>query len=184
MKRYTKHQIRRIRDLNENFFEVVFNKESLNFVPGSTVTLYKGADFPIFIASGIQEPWLRIILRKDLFSPNFIPGTTNLKLNVEIDNKLPNLVSEEKPSFVFDTQTIGAFFSWASTNAGKKCNVCYVGDNKIQEGWIKTYHKMVKPSDIRKMLKYDGLYVTGNRDLYEGRAKKVLDQACGSFILE
>lgn len=181
---YTKHQIKRIRDLNDNYFEVVFAKKGLNFVPGSAVTLYNGPDFPVFIASGIQEPWIRLILNRDLFSPYFPRRLRSLKLNLEIPNLLNGLMIEETPSFVFDSNTIGAFFSWASTNAGKKCKVCYLGEDRVQEDWIKSYHTVVKPSNVSSMRKNSNLYVTGNRDLYETRGKKVLKDSKRSFILE
>lgn len=180
---YTKHQIKRIRDLNDNYFEVVFAKQGLKFAAGSTVTLYKGPEFPIFIASGIQEPWLRLILNRDLFSPYFKPGTSSIKLNLEIENKLPSLMAEEKPAFVFDTQTIGAFFSWSSSNAGKKCKVCYVGEDKIQEDWIGSSHSVVKAPDSLKMKKCDSLYITGHRDLFEGKRRKLLNVAKGSLLI-
>jgi len=181
---YTKHQIKRIRDLNDKYFEVVFAKRSLNFVPGSAVTLYNGPDLPIFIASGIQEPWIRLILNRDLFSPYFKPGTSSIKLNLEIPNLLPGLMAEESPNFVLDSNTIGAFFSWASTNAGKKCKVCYLGDDKVQPEWIRSFHTLVKPSDVSSMRKHGNLYVTGNRNLFETRAKKVLGASKRSFVLE
>ena len=182
--KYTKHQIKRIRDLNDKYFEVVFAKKGLTFVAGSAVTLYNGPDMPIFIASGIQEPWIRLILNRDLFSPYFQPGTRAIKLNLEIPNLLSGLMLEETPSFVFDSNTIGAFFSWASTNAGKKCKVCYLGDDKVQEEWINSYHTVIKKSNISSMRKYGSLYVTGNGDLYETQAKKVLKDSKRSFILE
>ena len=181
--KYSKHQIKRIRDLNDNYFEVVFNKRGLNFVPGCCVSLYKGPDFPIFIASGIQEPWVRLILNRDLFSPNFLPGTKSIKLNLEIENKLSTLMSEEHPNFVFDTQTIGAFFSWASTNAGVKCKVCYMGEDKIQEDWIAASHTVVKPSDVLRLKKAGNLYITGNRDLFGHRGQKIIPACKGSFIV-
>lgn len=181
---YTKHQLKRIRDLNENYFEVVFNKRGLNFVPGTTVTLYKGPDFPVFIASGIQEPWLRLIVNRDLFSPYFKPGSTSIKLNLELENKLPTLMSEEQPNFVFDTQTIGAFFSWTSTHAGHKCKVCYLGGDKISEDWINMSHHIVKPSDVLGLRKAGNLYITGDRDLFEdSRASKLVPLCKGSMLI-
>ena len=181
--KYTKHQIKRIRDLNDKYFEVVFGKEGLKFESGAAVKIYNGPDLPVFIASGIQEPWLRLILNRDLFSPYFLPGSSSIKLSLEIENKLPTLMAEEKPAFVFDTQTIGAFFSWSSSNAGVKCKVCYVGDDKIQEDWISSSHTVIKPTDALKMKKCNSLYVTGDRDLFEGRRRKLLDVAKGSLLI-
>ena len=84
---------------------------------------------------------------------------------------------------MFDTQTIGAFFSWASTNAGVKCKVCYVGEDKIQQDWITSSHTVVKSTDALKMKKCNSLYITGNRDLFEGRRRKLLNVAKGSLLI-
>ena len=162
---------------------MVFQRDSLNFVPGSTVTLYKGPEYPIFLASGIQEPWLRLILRKDIFSLNFGQVGCGIKLNLDVVNKLPSLMSEKNPHFIFDTQTIGAFFSWASTNPEAKCKVCYLGQDKIQEDWISTYHTVVKPSDVLKMKKVSNLYISGDRDLFVDKAKKLIDKCKGSLLI-
>lgn len=180
---YTKHQVKRIKDLNDKYFEVVFSKDALQYVPGSTVKLYNGPDYPVFIASGIQEPWVRLILNRDLFSLNFKPHTLSIRLSLEIDNKLPTLMNEKKPSFVFDSETIGAFFSWVSTYPEVKCKVCYIGDNKLQENWINANHTTVKMSDVLKMKKENSLYVTGYRDSFEGKSKRLINNCKSSFII-
>lgn len=177
---YTKHQVKRIRDLNEKYFEVVFQKESLNFNPGDCVVLWTGPEIPIFVASGIQEPWVRIILNRDLF-PNITPGDLSIRFNKDITSKLSTLPGSVNPSFVFDTNTIGAFFSWTSTNPGKPCKVLYLGDYKIQEDWIKAYHNVV---DVSKLKREKELYVTGNRDLFIPKKYKKLPGRCKeSYII-
>lgn len=178
--KYTKHQVKRNRDLNDKYFEVVFQRDTLNFVPGSSVTLYNGPDYPVFIASGIQECWIRLIMNREIFS-KLLPGSRTIKLNLEIKNKLPSLMAEKKPSFVFDTETIGAFFSWASTYPGVKCKVLYLGSNKIQEDWIKANHKIV--NNVSKMKRLKELYVTGNRENFTGRAAKLLNTCKEKYII-
>ena len=101
MREYTKHNIKRIRDLNEKYFEVVIGKESLNFLPGSAVRLYNDGDEPLFIASGIQEPWVRLIMNRDLF-PNFDFEQRNLKLSSEVQTLIGDLNNETSPNFVID----------------------------------------------------------------------------------
>lgn len=179
--KYSKHQIRRIRDLNDKYFEVLFNKRGLNFVPGSSVTLYNGIDTPIFLASGIQEPWTRIILNRDLFSPNFPQGTVSIKLNLEVDNPLPTLMTEqESPAFVLTSEMVSPFFSYVSTYPHNKCKVCYLGADKISEDWIKTYHKLV---DVSKIKKEKNLYVMGDREVLEGKARKVINKCKSSYLV-
>lgn len=181
---YKKYQIRRIKELNDSFFEVVFQKGSLTFVPGNTVTLYKGPDHPIFIASGISECWVRLIMNRDLFSTYFPPGTRYIKLNSEIISIFPDLAAEKSPSFIFDAQGIGAFFSWASMYPSTKCKVCYLGEDKVQEDWIAGRHILVKSEDILEMKDCEDLYITGNRDLFKGDAGEVLDNCKASYLVD
>ena len=175
---YTKHQIRRVRDLNDEYFEVVFNKRSLNFVPGSQVKLYKD-DVPIFIASGIGEPWVRIILDKERFLSKFPAGVNSIRLSLELDNPMPNLMTDKSPNFLVTSEAIGAFFSWASTYPSTKCKVCYLGDSKIQEDWIKAFHKIVS---LKQLKREKNIYVMGNRELLERKATKVLNICKESYL--
>ena len=181
MKNYTKHQIKRIKVLNEDYFEVVFGRESLKFQPGAAVKLYNGPDFPVFIASGVGEPWLRLIMSVEKFGEYFPVGTRSIKLQLEVNNLLPSLELAESPNFVLDAGSIGAFFSWASTYPSKKCKVCYLDDVRIQEDWVSANHTVVKPAEAKKLR---NLYVTGNRDLFTGRRKKLLNTCKESYLYE
>ena len=178
---YTKHQIRRIQDLNDGYFEVLFQKRSLNFAPGSSVTLYNGPEDPIFIASGISEPWVRLIMNRDLFSPNFQPGARSIKLNLEINNPLPELMREESPNFVITSSMAAAFFSYASTYPTTKCDVCYLGEDKISEKWIEMSHNIVK--DVRKMKGKESLYILGDEKILNAKAGKLLNTCKSSYLI-
>lgn len=178
---YTKHQIKRIRDLNEKYFEVVIGKRTLNFVPGSTVKLYNDGDYPLFIASGIQEPWVRLILNRDLFAPKFPTGTNSVRLSLEVDNVLPTLHTEKSPNFVLDAAGIGAFFSYVSTFPNVKCKVCYLGQDKVQEDWVKANHKILTPKQMGKL---DNIYVVGNRDVINKKAHKIINNCKSSYLYE
>ena len=177
---YTKHQLKRIRDLNDEYFEVVFNKRSLKFSPGDAITLYNGPDHPVFIASGISEPWIRIILKRDLF-PDFDYNAVSIRLNKEIQSILPNLMNETAPNFILTAEGIGAFFSYTSTYPRVKCKVCYLGSDKVQENWVKSYHKAVTLP--RRMGKLSDLYAIGDREVLERKAKKVLGKCKQVYLV-
>lgn len=177
--RYTKHQIKRIRDINDSYFEVVIGKQGLNFSPGCCVKLYKD-DIAIPIASGIGEPWLRLILSRDLFGEKFPAGTNSVRLSLEIENVVPTLMVEESPNFVITPEMAGIFFSYVSTYPQVKCNVCYLGEDKVQEDWIRMGHNLVSPKGMKK---YDNIYVLGRRDIIESKAGKVLNSCKSSYLI-
>jgi hypothetical protein len=182
--KYTKHKIQRVRELNKQFIEIVFERDSLQFVPGDAVRLYKNDELPIFIASGIQEPWVRIILRTETVSPNYLSqAKTHIKLCGEVESIFPTLMTEEAPAFMFDTETIGAMLSWSSTNLGVKCPVCYLGEDRIQEDWIAANHEVISSGSASKMGKKDNLYVSGRQGLFIEGAKKALAKCKGSLLI-
>jgi hypothetical protein len=177
--KYTKHQIKRIRDVNEKYFEVVIGREGLNFSPGCCVKLYN-EDVLIPIASGIGEPWVRLILNRDLFESKFPAGTNSVRLSLEIVNIAPHLMAEEKPSFVLTPEMVGIFFSYVSTYPQVKCKVCYLGEAKVQEDWISASHKLVSPKQIKKL---DNLYVLGRQELIERKVRNVVNTCKSSYLI-
>ena len=176
---YSKHQIKRIHDLNDNYFEVVIGKQSLNFSPGSCCRLYN-SEVLIPIASGIGEPWLRLLMNRDLFGEDFPAGTNSVRLSLEIENVVPNLMTEPAPNFILTPEMVGIFFSYVSTYPQVKCKVCYLGDNKIQEDWISANHKLVSAKQAKKL---DNLYVLGRQDIIEKKIKNVLNICKGSYLI-
>ena len=180
--RYTKHQIVRIRDLNEDYFEVVVQRRGLKFQPGDAVTLYNGPEEPIFIASGVQEVWCRLILDKETFSSNFPPGTCSVRLNLELFNPLNSLLAEERPAFILTSECIGPFLSFTSTFPQHRLKVCYLGPAKIQEEWISQAHTLIK--NVSKMKRTaNRLYVMGNKELLDRKAKKLLKVCKQSYLV-
>ena len=179
MIRYTKHKIIRVSELNDKYYEVLFQKDSLNFCPGSYVTLYKDRDYPLFIASGISEPWCRLIVNCDVFSLNFFAAKDYIKLNLEIDNKLPLLMAEKNPSFIITSDMISPFFSYSSTYPEKKCKVCYLGDYKISMDWIKANHDVVSLSKIKKE---KDLYILVEGSIIRDKARTLLNNCKCSYI--
>lgn len=181
---YTKHQIKRVRNLNDKYFEVVFDKRNLKFIPGDAVVLYNGPDIPIFIASGMQEAWVRLILDRDLF-PSFDMEATSIRLESKVLGLIPKLISEEAPNFLITTAGVSPFFSYVSTfpkmYLEKKCTICYLGEDKVQESWIRAFHNLViDPSKLRNV---SNLYAIGDIDVLEGEASKILRKCKNTILL-
>ena len=167
MREYTKHKICRKRDVSKGYIEVVFERNGLQWTPGGCITLYNGPDVPVFIASGIQESWVSVILNRDLFD-NFFLSTGYIKLNVGVDDMFPELLADENPIFAIDSYGVGALFSWASSNMGKQATVCYLGDDFIQPDWIADNHVVINAVELSSIKEMDGnIYLAGNRDLFD-----------------
>ena len=179
MHNYTKHQCWRIRDLNEKYFEVVIAKGNLKFKAGDAVTLFNSDTPPIWIASGIGEAWVRVIMNRDIFT-NFDFGSKSIKLDSEVQSLIPDLMSEEKPSFLITSSGISPFFSYVSTYPEKKCKICYMGDDIIQENWIKSNHKLV---DLKTIKKAKNLYIIGDREILEPKAGNLLNTCNARYLI-
>jgi hypothetical protein len=178
--RYTKHKIWRIRDLNEKYTEVLIAKEGLKYKPGDAVTLYNGDSTPLFIASGVADAWMRLILNRDLF-PNFDYQARSLRLNLEIQSFLPELIGEETPNFLLDPVGISTFLSYVSTFPTRKCKVCYLGRNKHHEDWLKhSTHKIVTFKNIKKA---KDLYIVGTNKVLEEKAGNLLNTCKKSCLV-
>ena len=93
MATYKKYKIHRVKHLNDTYFELLFQKDTLNFVPGCAVTLYNEPDVPLFLASGMQEAWCRLILNTNDYYFK-VENMKMLKLDLEVSNKIPTLMQE------------------------------------------------------------------------------------------
>lgn len=162
---YFKSKVWRKRDLNSRFYEVLFEKRSLNLLPGDSVKLYNLELSPVFVASGLGEVWVRIILDRSVFPDIDFGG--HIKLHREVECLVPDLMSGETPSFAVTASGIMPFLSYSSTYPERKCKVCYLGGDKIHEDWVDKYHEVVGIEDIKKAA---NLYVIGENDLLQGLA--------------
>lgn len=176
---YSTYPVVRTKYLNEKYFEVLFKRKTLNFTPGSYVTLYNDPT-PMFIASGISEPWIRLILKTDQFY-NLL-DIKKLKLNMEIDNPFSTLINETQPSFIVTSEMLSVFFSYASTFPNVKCKICYLGPDKISEDWIKHYH--IPIDKISKMKRaVSSLYIMGNKEILNLEAKNLLTICKANYLI-
>lgn len=178
MLKYAKHRIWRIRPLNDRYYEILIDKQSLKFVPGSAVTLYNGDEPPIFIASGVSEAWARLILDRER-SPHFDLEASSMKLNSGVQQLIPTLFGEEFPSFLLTSEGIAPFLSYVSTFPHKKCTVCYIGDNIYNKDWIDQNQNVV---DLDGITSAPDLYVLGNRNLIE-RVGDILNNCKSSYLV-
>lgn len=63
---YTEHPVKEVRAVNDDLFELVLEKNDMEFTPGDCVAIYTadGKSRPYSIASGSKEPDLRFVIRK------------------------------------------------------------------------------------------------------------------------
>jgi len=179
MHNYTKHQVKRIRDLNSGYFEVLISKESLNFLPGDSCRLYNLEPHDIFFASSMSEAWVRLILKRELFH-GYDFTQKSIKLCSGLNHCLPDLIKEESPNFLITSEGIGPFFSYVSTFPQVKCKVCYLGDHQITPEWVRHYHKLVSVKEIKKAA---NLYIIGDNDIIQRKAAGVIRSAKGLCLL-
>ena len=170
MNKYIKCKIWRIRDLNDKYFEVLLSKESLNVIPGGIVTFYNSCLPGVLIASGIQEAWLRLIMNRDIYGDYFKDKPSTIKIDSAVTNVLPGLYNEDFPAFIITSEGCGALFSYVSTFPKNKYNVCYLGDNKVQEGWINQYQNL---KTLKQMQNSSPVYLIGNQNVLKTAADTV-----------
>jgi len=175
---YTKHQIIRIQNLSDSFFEVVFQRDKLSVIPGNIIHIYKVSGDGIPIASGISEVWCRIILSRDKYGSIFSHGTKSIKINKDIKNVFPTLSTEVCPTFIITSFTVGFFFSYVSTFRDIKCNVCYLGIDETFKEWILNNHTLI---NIKDLYNCKNLYISGNREVFYNDIE-LINSAKGSYI--
>ena len=123
------------------------------------VKLYNTDKPSCFIASGISYPWIRLIGNRDLFSD--IRGDY-IKLDINISNPVPSLMSAREPTFIVSSECCGAFFSYYSTYP-QRYKICYLGGDEIQLDWIREHCDLIE--DPKEAISNE-LYVMGRRDLF------------------
>jgi hypothetical protein len=166
---YTKHKIIRNREINREYSEVVFEKRDMAFVPGCQVTIH-GSRTKVYLASGIQEPWARVILNSE--ESKLIPtGAKSIKLTRSLYNKVPDLMEANTPTFVITAAGISPFFSYASSFAGKRYDVLYMGEDKIQEDWVTSFHNSISLADLHDR---EEVYILGDKDILSGLGDKII----------
>jgi hypothetical protein len=156
---YTKHKIIRCRDINSEYFEVLFAGGKRKFKVGDGIMLLGDSSRNIaYISSGISECWVRLILKKSIFSSIIAAGSEHIKILTEVNSELCCLMDEESPNFYITSEGIGPVLSYCSTYPRVKCKICYIGDELIHEDWFRTYHELVNLETIQKC---SNLYIIG-----------------------
>lgn len=158
---YSKHKIWRIKDLDRQettdrqvtgIYEVVFERQTLNFLPGSRVKLL-GLEEPLFfVASGIKEPWVRLIV-DSASTPRAFWGRC-----IKIEKTLcmyPELLEDKDPAFYVSGEGIALPLAYISTFPDRRPEIVYLGPAISLEFLEK-----------RSRLKRDRVLVDGGRLYY------------------
>jgi hypothetical protein len=139
MSEYQIHKVQRVKDLTDSQYEVVTERKMLKFTPGDRVRVYNYDGPPIFIASGIQEPWLRFIVdKKD--HPELTVGK-KIKLYREVETEIDGLMGANNPYFIISPSGVGPVLSYFSTflHKCKECNVCLIGEECANKNWFEEF---------------------------------------------
>lgn len=163
--KYTKHNIIRIKDLTTNFFEIIFARDHLKFVPGSVLELkgIKGDRHPLFIASEPDCGWVRVIADKREY-----PGLYTLKpkdtlkvctISTTVD--IPN----GGVGFIVSDVGISPVFSLISTFPQQKQTIYYLDNEPISLEYLQHQHQVyTKLEDLEEEMIY---YLIGSRKYLE-----------------
>jgi ferredoxin-NADP reductase len=131
--------------LSSDYFEVVLKrKREKIYKPGDCLLVKKSASdemTPYFIASGVGEPWIRIIIRandpSDINQDIWQAG--KLRVDPEAFNVFPTLASDNnKPTFICSSVGISPFLSYMSTFPSERINLYVIGEVPNHE-WVKSH---------------------------------------------
>ncbi|MFW9948627.1 MAG: hypothetical protein ACFFKA_00705 [Candidatus Thorarchaeota archaeon] len=182
----------RVKHLNSEVFELVTERSNIKFIPGDVLIINaSGQERPYFIASGIQEPWLRFLIRKSL-SPvvNHLSDLTLGSRITVLKNPIsifPNLIKEADNKLTFFAAGIGIspVFSFLSTYPKIQPDIFYYDKNHISDSWLKKYpgyRNEITPDiilDYSNMNKKNKYYLCGQESIvtqYENIINKKVNQ--------
>lgn len=135
---YTKHTVIRCKDLNDNIFELLFRRNSLEILPGDKIKIIT-EDEPVsaYVASSRKEPWCRLICDKmshhNLFKLHY-PDSIKIAGVTQIH---PDLIKDPQPCFCVSGTGIAVPMSYISTYPQKRVEIVYLGRTRIQEEYLK-----------------------------------------------
>jgi len=151
--KYTTLKVIRTKDLPDKAFELILERRDIQYIPGDCL-LIKGLNNefrPYFVASGMQEPWFRIIIEKNL-NDSLINYLYNIKKGSRIKVKrepfsiFPNLINQkQKTIFIASGIGIAPFLSYFSTYPLQKITkvIYHVQEEGINVAWLKTRQDII-----------------------------------------
>ena len=139
---YTIHQIRRTKQLNEKYYEVLFQRDNLKTPPGTQITLLDGSQY--LVASGVLEAWCRLIVDETRVSRSIWGKTLKVK---QCDCLFPDLLDNKKPSFIAEGESIAVPLSYISTFPDRKIEIVYKDSHPIHYEWLKVRTTLTEQVD-------------------------------------
>lgn len=139
---YTKNIVVRTRDISDDIFELLFQRCGVKTIPGDQICIQPpaGGEFeskPIWVASGIKEPWVRILCDK-MFHPwlSGLKYPSTIKIET-VTSVYPDLIKDPQPCFCVSGTGIAVPMSYISTYPQKRVEIVYLGRTRIQEEYLK-----------------------------------------------
>lgn len=161
MPRYTKNKLHRFKQLNTHHWELMLGRNNFNVKPGSAIDIVKPGEQPrsYYIASGSQEPWIRLILPETdpwLHYFKSIKPNDSVRVMPDIVEKLPNLYSISQDDVIFCTdQGISPYLSYVSTFISEEIYPTLVYQfkgNGVNLDWIQGRQKVIGGRDLDPLI--------------------------------
>ena len=189
---YTTLQVVRVKDLSESYFEVILQNRNIIFKPGDCLNVIDTASDncrPFFISSGIQEPWLRLLIKRSSAGV-MIDYLYNLKKKskIRIGNEpfsiFPGLIYTKRPVFLAESIGLHPFLSYFSTYPGKKIEkMVYVHHNKpVNLPWLKSNTPLIEAKEIGCILdripinRKSEYYICGSGDSVQAFKQHIIQE--------
>ena len=143
--------------MSDDYFEVVLKrKREKIYKPGDCLLVKKSASdemTPYFIASGVGDPWIRLIIRShnpsDINQDIWQAG--KLRVDPEAFNVFPTLASDNnKPTFICSSVGISPFLSYMSTFPSERINLYVIGQVPNHE-WVKAHPQAQIYASVSKL---------------------------------
>lgn len=138
--RYTIYPIIRIKDLEDDYFEVIIRaKREKEYKPGSILYVrHSDGQFnPYAVASGMNDPWIRLLGKKGT-NDELYNARGKLKIRTDIDNLFPELYEDETAAFICTGLWCSCALAYVSTFPGSKAPIYTIGDVP-NITWLKNY---------------------------------------------
>jgi len=168
MSTYTKLMVIRTKKLDDNNTEIVLaNTRIINILPGTYMN-------NAFVASGVQEPWVRLIENRE----SKLKYGNRYKVE-KTGNICPTLVKDLKPMFIVDDMGIGVALSYYSTYINIRGLPIYY-EGTINRDWLCKHHTVY--NNINDIKEKDGnCYIIG-QPLFVERNKEIIEKKTDTVI--
>ncbi len=151
---YILSSIVRCQKLTPSISELLYKKPMFfRYRPGDKVKLLD-YDKEYYIASGVQEPWARVLIDNDIYI-----NSPTIRIKREPTNDIPDLVaSEPSKTIIFcDDMGVAPCLSFCSTYPSEKLSNIYAAtvSNLANNSWLNTHQNVTIKRDVSNLLGND-----------------------------